>query len=101
MKIRKGDKVIVLKGKDKGKTAPVVRVLAEQGKVVLEGLNLAKKHEKSRERGKKGSIVDAPMPIDASNVAVVDSKGKPTRVGFKVEGGKKSRIARKTGEVIK
>lgn len=102
MKIKKGDKVIVLAGKDKGKTGEVVRSLPKEGKVIVSGVNLAKKHTKNRfNADKKGEIVDKTMPIDVSNVALIDSKNKPTRVGYKIVGDKKVRIAKKTGQEIK
>jgi large subunit ribosomal protein L24 len=102
MKIKKGDKVIVLAGKDKGKTGEVVRSIPKSGKVVVSGVNLAKKHAKNRfNADKKGEIVDKTMPIDISNVALMDSKNKPTRVGYKVVGDKKVRIAKKSGLEIK
>lgn len=102
MKIKKGDKVIVLAGKDKGKTGEVVRSLPKFGKVIVAGVNLAKKHTKNRfNTDKKGEIVDKTMPIDVSNVALIDSKNKPTRVGYKIVGEKKVRVAKKTGQEIK
>ena len=102
MKIKKGDKVIVLAGKDKGKTGEVVRSLPKDKKVIVSGVNLAKKHTKNRfNTDKKGEIVDKTMPIDVSNVALIDSKNKATRVGYKIVGDKKVRIAKKTGQEIK
>lgn len=102
MKIKKGDKVIVLAGKDKGKTGEVVRSLPKLGKVVVSGVNIAKKHTRNKfNTDKKGEIVDKTMPVDVSNVALFDSKNKPTRVGYKVIGDKKVRIAKKSGLEIK
>ncbi len=102
MKIKKGDKVIVLAGKDKGKTGEVVRSLPKESRVIVSGVNIAKKHTKNRfNTDKKGDIVDKTMPIDVSNVALIDSKNKPTRVGYKIVGDKKVRIAKKTGQEIK
>lgn len=102
MKIKKGDKVIVLAGKDKGKTGEVVRSLPKLGKVVVSGVNLVKKHTKNRfNTDKKGEIVDKTMPVDVSNVSLIDSKNKPTRVGYKLVGDKKVRVAKKTGQEIK
>jgi large subunit ribosomal protein L24 len=103
MKIKKGDKVIVLAGKDKGKTGEVLRAFPKLGKVVVAGVNIAKKHTKNRfNTDKKGEIVDKTMPIDASNVALIDSKtNKATRVSYKIEGDKKVRVARKSGVEIK
>ena len=102
MKIKKGDKVIVLAGKDKGKTGEVVRSFPKLAKVVVGGVNIAKKHIRNKfNTDKKGEIVDKTMPIDVSNVALIDSKNKPTRVGYKIVGDKKVRIAKKTGQEIK
>jgi len=103
MKIKKGDKVIVLAGKDKGKTGEVVRSLPKFGKVVVSGVNISKKHSKNRfNTDKKGEVVDKTMPLDVSNVSLVDSKsGKATRVGYKVDGDKKIRVAKKSGQEIK
>jgi len=103
MKIKKGDKVIVLAGKSKGKTGEVLRSLPKVGKVVVAGVNVAKKHTRNRfNTEKKGEIIDKTMPIDVSNVALIDSKtNKPTRVGYRTVGDKKVRIATKSGEQIK
>lgn len=102
LKIRKGDRVVVLSGKDKGKESVVTRALPEKGKVVVEGVNTAKRHTKSRTATEPGGIHDKDMPIDVSNVAVISPKdGKATRVGFKVVEGKKIRICKRTGEEIK
>ena len=98
-KIRREDEVIVLAGKDKGKRAKVSQVLPT-GKLILEGINLVKKHQKPNPQlGVAGGIVEKEAPIDISNVMLV-VKGKTTRVGFKVEDGKKVRFAKSTGEVI-
>ncbi|GGY00505.1 50S ribosomal protein L24 [Vogesella sp. LYT5W] len=100
-KIRKGDEVVVITGKDKGKRGSVLRVL--EGKVVVEGINLAKKHQKPNPvRGVAGGIVEKTMPIDVSNVAIFNAASqKADRVGFKVlEDGRKVRIFKSTGEVI-
>ncbi len=103
MKIKKGDKVIVLAGKDKGKTGEVVRSLPKVSKVVVSGVNIAKKHSRNKfSADKKGEIVDKTMPISVSNVALVDSKSnKPTRIGYKLVGDKKVRVAKKSGQEIK
>jgi large subunit ribosomal protein L24 len=100
-KIRKGDEVVVITGKDKGKRGTVLRVLDE--KVVVEGVNVAKKHQKPNPvRGVAGGIVEKTMPIDVSNVAIFNAGSqKADRVGFKVlEDGRKVRIFKSTGEVI-
>lgn len=102
MKIKKGDKVIVLTGKDKGKTGEVLRSLPKEGKVIVSGVHIVKKHTRNKfSNDKKGEIVDKTMPINVSNVAVLDAKNKPTRVGYKMVGGKKVRIAKKSGQEIK
>ena len=99
MKLRKGDPVVVLSGKDKGKEGTVLRVLPKEGKVIVEGVNIAKKHQRPVRATMQAGIIDKDMPIDASNVAIV-SRGKPSRLGFRVEDGKKVRVALKTGEVL-
>lgn len=101
MKIRKGDNVKVLAGKDKGKTGKVIQVLPEEGRVVVDGVNRMFKHARTAKRGEKGQKIDFFAPIHASNVAVLGKDGKPTRVGYKrLEDGKKVRIDRKSGEAI-
>jgi large subunit ribosomal protein L24 len=99
MRLKKGDTVVVLKGKDRGKEGVVMRVLPAENKVIVEGVNVAKKHQKATRATMQAGIIDKDMPIDASNVAFV-SRGKPSRIGYRVEGGKKVRIAVKTGEVL-
>lgn len=101
MKFKKGDNVIVISGKDKGKKGTVVRVLKDENKVVVDGINLTKKHQRPRKSGEKGSIITIAMPINLSNVMAVDPKsGKRSRVGFKMVGDKKVRIARKSGQEL-
>jgi large subunit ribosomal protein L24 len=100
MKIRKGDTVVVLTGKDKGKEGEVMTVLPKANKVIVSGVNIASKHSKPRRANDPGGIIDRDMPIHVSNVALVH-KGKPTRVGYRRnDDGTKSRIAKSTGEVI-
>jgi large subunit ribosomal protein L24 len=99
MKVRKGDEVIVLQGKDKGRTGTVLEAFPKRNKVIVEGVNVVKRHTKSRSATQQAGIIDKLMPIDASNVAVV-SKGRPTRVGSRVEGERKVRVAKRTGEVL-
>ena len=97
MKIRKGDDVIVTKGKDKGKRGEVIRVLPAADKVIVEGINIAKRHQKPTRSMQQGGIIDKPMPIHVSNVALV-ADGRPTRVGYRLEAdGQKTRISRRTG----
>ncbi len=95
MKIKKGDKVIVISGFYKGKTGIVQRAYPSLNKVVVEGINVRKKHKKPTQQNPEGSIVDVYAPIDVSNVALIDPKTKKaTRVGFDVVKGKKVRVAR-------
>ncbi len=99
MKIKKGDLVKVIAGKDKDKEGKVTVVDHKNGKVVVEGVNMMTKHTKPSAANQQGGIVTTEAPIDASNVMVIVD-GKATRVGFKVEDGKKVRIAKSTGKVI-
>ena len=99
MKIKKGDLVKVIAGKDKGKEGKVIVVDQKNGKVIVEGVNMMTKHTKPSAANQQGGIVTTEAPIDASNVMLVVD-GKATRVGFKVENGKKVRIAKATGKVI-
>ena len=98
-KLRKGDKVIVLAGKDKGKTGEITSVNPSAGKAVVDGVNLAIRHTRQTQTAQGGRLPKA-MPIDLSNLSIVDKDGKPTRVGFKMEGDKKVRFAKTTGDVI-
>jgi large subunit ribosomal protein L24 len=100
-KIKKGDRVVVITGRDKGKTGEVLRVLREEGRVVVQGVNIVKRHTKPS-AASTGGVVEKEAALHISNVAHVDPKtSKPTRVGFKVlEGGRKVRVARKSGETI-
>jgi large subunit ribosomal protein L24 len=98
MKIRKGDRVRVLTGKHRGKEGEVMAVHPGTGKVVVEGVNTAKRHQKPTRAMQQGGIIDKAMPIDASNVALIDSDGRSTRVGYRVANdGTKTRIARRSG----
>lgn len=100
-KIKTKDKVVVLTGKDKGKTGEVIKVIPAEGRVVVQGVNVVKKHQRASARS-QGGIVEFEAPINVSNVAHIDPKdGKPTRVGFKIlEDGRKVRVAKRSGEVI-
>ncbi len=101
MKLKKGDNVIVIAGKDKGKKSKIVRVLVSENKVIVEGVNMMKKHQRPRRSGEKGSMIDKAMPMHASNVMILDPKGKgATRIGKKEVGGKMVRIARKSNQEI-
>lgn len=98
-KIRKGDQVVVLTGKDKGKKGVVLSV--RDGKAAVEGVNVAKKHVRPNPMlGTTGGVVDKVMPIDLSNIALVDANGKPSRVGIRVENGESVRYLKTTGAVV-
>ena len=99
-KIRKGDRVQVLTGKDKGRQGAVLKVMPKESRVVVEGLNMVQRHTRPSQGDPQGGIKNKEASLHVSNVAIVDSKGKPTRVGFRVEGDKKVRVAKTTGEVI-
>jgi large subunit ribosomal protein L24 len=99
-KIKKGDRVVLLTGKDKGRTGAVLKVLPKESRVLVEGLNMAKRHTKPSQADPQGGIKTKEAAVHISNVAIVDKNGKPTRVGFKVDGDKKVRVAKTTGEVI-
>ncbi len=103
LKIKKGDTVYVLAGDDKGKTGRVLNILPEQGKAIVEGVNIVSKSTKPNAKAPQGGIIKKEAPIHLSNLAVVDRKsGKPTRVGFRLdENGKKVRYSKKSGEEIK
>jgi len=98
-KLRKGDKVIVLAGKDKGREGTILSVDPKAGKAVVEGINIAIRHTRQSQTEQGGRIPRA-MPVDLSNLSLLDSNGKPTRVGFRMEGEQKVRFAKTTGEVI-
>ncbi|MGJ3231163.1 MAG: 50S ribosomal protein L24 [Oceanicaulis sp.] len=99
-KIKKGDKVVILTGRDKGKTGEVVRVMPSEDRVVVSGVNTVKRHQRPTQTS-AGGIEEKDAPIHVSNVAHLDPKsGEPTRVGFEIRDGKKVRVAKKSGEVI-
>lgn len=99
MKIKKGDKVVLLAGKDKGKTGKVEQVFTKTGMVLVEGLNIVTKHQKNRRARSQGQVIKKSAPVDVSNVALADGE-KPIKVGYKVEEGKKIRVNRKTGKAV-
>jgi large subunit ribosomal protein L24 len=99
-KIKKGDRVMVLAGRDKGKQGDVLRVWPKEERVLVGGLNLVKRHTRPSQGDPQGGIKTKEAPLHVSNVAFVDSAGKPTRVGFRVEGDKKVRFAKTNGEAI-
>ncbi len=98
-KLKKGDKVVVLAGKDKGKEGEIQSVDPKANKAVVEGVNIAIRHQRQTQTSQGGRQPKA-MPIDLSNLAVVDKNGKATRVGFRMDGDKKVRFAKTTGDVI-
>ena len=98
-KLKKGDKVVVLAGKDKGKTGEITRVMPKDNKAIVSGLNISIRHTK-QSANSQGGRIPTPMPIDLSNLSMIDKQGKPTRVGFRFEDGKKVRFAKTTGEAI-
>ena len=99
MKIKKGDNVIVIAGKDKGKTGKVIAAFPKDNTVLVEGINISKKHQRAQKSGAKGQIIDKMMPINVSNVVINDA-GKRARVGKKIIGDKFVRINKKTGKEI-
>ena len=98
-KLKTGDKVVVLAGKDKGKKGEITRVMPSENRAIVDGINIAIRHTKQSQTSQGGRIPQA-MPIQLSNLALLDANGKPTRVGFKIEDGKKVRVAKTTGDVI-
>ena len=100
MKLKKGDTVVVIAGKDKGREGEIITVLPSANKVIVSGVNIARKHLKARKQNDQAGIIDKDMPMHASNVMLVH-KGKPTRVGYKInDDGTKVRVAKSTGEEI-
>ncbi|MGE4327606.1 MAG: 50S ribosomal protein L24 [Pseudodonghicola sp.] len=98
-KLRKGDKVVVLAGKDKGKEGTITSVDPKAGKAVVDGVNMAIRHTRQSQTSQGGRLTKA-VPIELSNLALLDKNGKATRVGFRMEGDKKVRFAKTTGDVI-
>ena len=98
-KLKKGDKVVVLAGKDKGKQGEITAVLPKDNKAIVDGVNIAIRHQRQTAQSQGGRTPKA-MPIDLSNLALLDANGKATRVGFRVEDGKKVRFAKTTGDAI-
>ena len=102
MRVKKGDTVILISGKDKGKTGKVLEVLPKDERLIVEGINMVKKHKKPTQKVKQGGIVNQEAPVHVSNIMFYDKKaGKGTRIGYKVlENKEKVRVSKKTGEVI-
>jgi large subunit ribosomal protein L24 len=99
-KIKKGDRVVILSGKDKGRTGEVVRAMPKDGKVIVSGINVHARHRKPSQTNPQGGIERKEAPLHVSNVAIATADGKPTRVRFEVRDGKKVRVEAKTGELI-
>ncbi|MEG1451954.1 50S ribosomal protein L24 [Brevundimonas sp.] len=99
-KIKKGDNIVVLTGKDKGRTGTVLRVLPTENRVVVQGINMVQRHTRPTQADPQGGIKHKEASLHLSNVAIADANGKATRVGFKVEGDQKVRFAKSTGDVI-
>jgi large subunit ribosomal protein L24 len=99
-KIKKGDKVVVLSGKDKGRTGEVVKAMPKEGRVVVSGINVHARHRKPTQTNPQGGIERKEAALHVSNVAIATADGKPSRVRFEVRDGKKVRVAAKTGELI-
>jgi large subunit ribosomal protein L24 len=101
MKIKKDDQVLITSGKDKGKKGKVLEVFPRENKVVVEGVNIAKKHYRPRQQGEKGQMIEKPQPIDVSNIKLICPKcGYPSRVGYRINGEAKERICKKCGQAI-
>lgn len=101
MRIKKGDTVLIISGKDKGRTGKVYRALPREGGILVEGINLKKKHIRPKKQGEKGQIVDVPAVLDISNVKIICPKcGKAARVGYKIEGKEKNRVCKKCKQEI-
>jgi large subunit ribosomal protein L24 len=100
LKVKKGDKVVVITGRDKGKRGEILEVLRAENRVIVQGVNLAQRHQKQSMQ-QEGGIVQKELSIHVSNVALIDPKSdKPTRVGYKMDGERKVRVARRSGEAL-
>ena len=101
MKVKKGDSVLIIAGKDKGRTGKIIKSLPKELKVLVEGMNLRKKHVKPKKQGEKGQVVAIPTPVDISNIKIICPKcGKATRIGYKIEKDIKKRICKKCNQEI-
>jgi large subunit ribosomal protein L24 len=101
MKIKKGDNVLITTGKDKGKTGKILKSLPKELKVLIEGVNLKKKHIRPKKEGEKGQVIGIPAPVDISNVKIICPKcGKASRIGYKIEKDNKNRICKKCEQAI-
>ena len=101
MKLKKGDNVKIISGKDRGKTGKVLKVFLDEGRLLVEGVNMRKKHERAKRQDKKGEVITRPAPVSIANAMMVCPKcGKPSRVGYKIDGKQKSRVCKKCGGEI-
>ena len=101
MKVKKGDNVLITAGKDKGRTGKIMKSLPKELKILVEGINLKKKHVRPKREGEKGQVVSIPAPLDISNIKLICPKcGKATRIGFKTEKDVKNRICKKCKQII-
>ncbi len=101
MRIKKGDTVLIISGKDRGRKGKVIEAFPKQGRLVIEGINLRKKHMKPKKSGEKGQIVETPAPLNASDIKLICSKcGKAVRTGYKLKGKKKYRICKKCKQAL-
>ncbi len=101
MKIKKNDNVVVIAGKDKGKTGKVIKALPERDMIIIAGINMKKKHQRPQKSGQKGQIIEKTLPIHVSNAMIIDpSTGKRSRVGMKMVGDKYIRVSKKSGKEI-
>jgi len=106
MKIKKNDKVLIISGKDRGKTGKVLRVFPKEGRILVEGVNIVKKHQKPKKEGEKGQVIQLPKPIDASNVKIICPHcGKASRIGYRIilkdkKQKIKTRICKKCGQEL-
>ena len=100
LKVKKGDKVVVITGRDKGKSGEILQVLRAENRVIVQGINMAQRHQRQTMQ-QEGGIIQKELPIHVSNVALIDPKSdKPTRVGYKMDGERKIRVARRSGEAL-
>ncbi|MEX0347127.1 MAG: 50S ribosomal protein L24 [Rhizobiaceae bacterium] len=98
-KIKKGDSVVILAGKDKGRTGEVLQVMPKENRALVRGVNMIRRHQRQTQTQEAG-IISKEAPIHLSNIAIADKDGKPTRVGFKIDGEKKVRVAKRSGDLI-
>lgn len=101
MKVKKGDNVLIIAGKDKGRTGKIMKALPKELKILVEGINLKKKHVRPKKEGEKGQVVEIPAPLDVSDIKIICPKcGKATRIGYRTEGEVKNRVCKKCKQII-